>query len=124
MPVNAKTINDYRNPQLWMPPASAVERLAKNVQCLIDYYLTAGHHCTEMPNFFVSGSFIKTKDGEIEYDLGPDSCLNGIHECLVSDVKDLTYRLRQQRKRKQDFTPTKRRRRRRKLCPQASSTPR
>ncbi|VDI19243.1 Hypothetical predicted protein [Mytilus galloprovincialis] len=53
-----------------MPPASAHLKLATNVQCLIDYYLTAGYHNTNLFDFISKGCLKKTQAGEIEFDLG------------------------------------------------------
>ncbi|CAC5425801.1 unnamed protein product [Mytilus coruscus] len=61
-----------KNPQLWMPPASALLKLATNVQCLIDYYLTAGYHNKYLPDFISRGCLKKTEAGEIEFDLGEE----------------------------------------------------
>ncbi|KAH3891472.1 hypothetical protein DPMN_015574 [Dreissena polymorpha] len=122
LPVNARSLEDYRNPQLWMPPISTIEKMSKNVQCLIDYYLTAGDHSKQMPNFLLCGSLTKTEKGEIEFDLGPDSHINRIGECVVTDPGELALRLRKKGKRKPEETPQKGRRR--KLRPQAQSTPR
>ncbi|KAH3869527.1 hypothetical protein DPMN_032696 [Dreissena polymorpha] len=96
--------------------------MSKNIQCLIDYNLTAGDHSKQMPNFLLCVSLTKTDTGEIDVDLGPGSHINRIGECVVTDPEELALRLRKKGKRKQEETPQKGRRR--KLRPQAQSTPR
>ena len=60
------------NPQLWMPPASAMVKVADLVDLQIKYLMTAGKHDAPLPNFMSSGCLRKTSTGEVEYDLGPD----------------------------------------------------
>jgi hypothetical protein len=122
IPTNAKTILYYRSPQSWMPPASAIDQLGKNVECLIAYYMTAGTHNSPMPNFLQDGCLIKLKDGSIEYDLGPDVHIKDVKESLVIDQASLLEKMRQYQKRKPVKTPQKGQRR--KLKPKATSTPR
>lgn len=122
IPTNAKTILYYRSPQSWMPPASAIDQLGKNVECLIAYYMTAGTHNSPMPNFLQDGCLIKLKDGSIEYDLGPDVHIKDVKESLVIDQASLLEKMRQYQKRKLVKTPQKGQRR--KLKPKATSTPR
>ncbi|CAG2186631.1 unnamed protein product [Mytilus edulis] len=55
-----------RNAQLWMPPKSVIQTLAKNVECLIKYYLSAGLHFAPMPEFLVEGCLLKLQSGEIQ----------------------------------------------------------
>ncbi|WAR16330.1 hypothetical protein MAR_030924 [Mya arenaria] len=85
LPWNAMSFEDYRNLQLWMPPISAIENMSKNVQCLIDYYFTAGGHSKQMTNFLLSGSLVQTDTGVTKFDLGPDTHVNSIGECGVTD---------------------------------------
>ncbi|KAL4238434.1 hypothetical protein ACF0H5_003142 [Mactra antiquata] len=107
MPLSAKTLQDFRNPQMWLLPKSALMKMARNIKCLIDYYMTAGDHFQPMPNFLQHGSLSKNKDGEIEYDLGPDSHIKCIEECLLTDVDELASKVKYRQKRKPDETPQK-----------------
>ena len=63
----------YRNPQLWMPPHSALVKVAKIVTLQIEYYLTVGTADAKLPPFLLSGCFSKTLDGSIEYNFGEDA---------------------------------------------------
>jgi hypothetical protein len=60
-----------------MPPELVVEQLSKNVSCLIQYYLSAGNHSAQLPDFLTNGCLTKTKTGEIGYDFGFHwNCMN------------------------------------------------
>jgi hypothetical protein len=50
-----------------MPPELVVEQLSKNVSCLIQYYISAGNHSAQLPDFLTNGCLTKTKTGEIDY---------------------------------------------------------
>jgi hypothetical protein len=122
LPPKAKTINEYRNPQNWMPPASAIENLGKNVQCLVDYYHTAGHDEAPLPKFLEKGCMKKLIDGTIEYDFGADSYMKDVQEAIVIDQAEMLIKCQcHSKKRKQDDTPQKGARR--KFKPNATSTP-
>ncbi|CAC5387981.1 unnamed protein product [Mytilus coruscus] len=102
-----------RNAQLWMPPKCVVQTLAKNVDCLIQYYLSAGLHFAPMPEFLVEGCLLKLQSGEIEYNFGPESLAKDIKgERLFPEKKKLP-------KRKIPRTPQKSKKW--KLKPQAST---
>lgn len=61
-----------KDPKRWLPPESAVLRLAELIQLQVDYLLTVGFHEKELPDF-LSKNCLKRIDGRIEYDLGPDA---------------------------------------------------
>lgn len=61
-----------KDPKRWLPPESAIRRLADIVQLQIDYLLIAGFHEKDLPDFLSKGCLVK-KDGHVEYDFGPDS---------------------------------------------------
>ncbi|MEW8546925.1 MAG: hypothetical protein AB2693_25705 [Candidatus Thiodiazotropha sp.] len=61
-----------KDPKRWLPPESAIRRLAEIVQLQIDYLLTAGVHEKELPDF-LSKSCFKKQDGDIEFDFGEDA---------------------------------------------------
>ncbi|XP_053400011.1 uncharacterized protein LOC123523032 [Mercenaria mercenaria] len=121
LPPRAKSLLEYKNPQNWMPPASEIEQLSKNVQCLAEYYLTAGKHDAPLPNFLENGCLQRLPDGTIEYNLGRDSSIKEVQEAFTSDHADLLGRIKDNKKRRQDDTPQKGARR--KLKPKATSTP-
>lgn len=72
--------SEFRHPQTWMPPESALIQLGKLVQCQIDYLLTTFNHEANLPNFVGSGCLNLRKDGTTIYTLGP--------ECHISNKKD------------------------------------
>ena len=80
---NPKKKEVRRNPQLWMPPELVVEQLSKNVSCLIQYYLSAGNHSAQLPDFLTNGCLTKTKTGEIEYDFGEHAYISDLQSLLT-----------------------------------------
>ncbi|WAR22724.1 hypothetical protein MAR_036393 [Mya arenaria] len=70
--------------------------MSKNVQCLLDYYLTAGGHSKQMPNFLLFGSLVQTNTGVTEFDLGPDTHVTSIGKCVVTDLEELALRLKKE----------------------------
>ena len=84
--MDALGIHSYgcpRNPQLWFPPELVVEQLSKNVSCLIQYYLSAGNHSAQLPDFLTNGCLTKTKTGEIEYDFGEHAYISDLQSLLT-----------------------------------------
>ncbi|CAG2206782.1 unnamed protein product [Mytilus edulis] len=73
--------SEFRHPQTWMPPESALRQLGKLVQCQIDYLLTTFNHEANLPNFVGSGCLNLRQDGTTIFNLGP--------ECHISNKKDL-----------------------------------
>ena len=63
---------DFRHPQSWMPPVSALQTLAKLIQCQIDYFLTCWDHGALMPDFLSYGCISRTDTGDLIYTMGPD----------------------------------------------------
>ncbi|VDI78878.1 Hypothetical predicted protein [Mytilus galloprovincialis] len=111
-----------RNPQLWLPPESVVERLARNVSCLIKYYLSAGNHSAQLPDFLTEGCLVKTSTGEIEYDFGDDAYVKDIHSVITIPQEDIMLKIsgkKKTTKRKMLATPQKGRNR--KMKPKAST---
>ena len=51
---------NFRSPQQWMPPMSALKRLAALIQCQIDYFLTSWNHSSMLPDFVSYGCLCKT----------------------------------------------------------------
>ena len=99
--------NKTRNPQLWMPPESAVVKLAILFQCQIDYLVTAGTSDADLPNFLNRGCLRKLESGEIEYDFGPDSYITKVDDLLQMTTNNSPTTKRIRRKRKQTATPQK-----------------
>ena len=65
--------SEFRHPQSWMPPESALKNLCRLTQCQADYLMTAGDHSAELPNFVERGCLIKSNDGHVAYNLGNDT---------------------------------------------------
>ena len=78
------------NPQLWMPPASSMSKVADLINLQIEYLETAEVHEAQLPNFMSSGCLKKTSTGEIEYDLGPDAFSACPLKTIVSSPKKKT----------------------------------
>ena len=55
-----------------MPPVSALQTLAKLIQCQIDYFLTCWDHGALMPDFLSYGCISRTDTGDLIYTMGPD----------------------------------------------------
>jgi hypothetical protein len=87
-------IND---PRRWLPPRSAVDRLADLVQVVLDYVQTIGQHDAEPPNFLSCRCLTTNESGEIEYNFGP--------ECHFTSLADLPEVQARTTKRQLDDTP-------------------
>ena len=111
-----------RNPQLWMPPELVVEQLSKNVSCLILYYLSAGNHSAQLPDFLTNGCLTKTKTGEIEYDFGEHAYISDLQYLLTIPREELLLKMNANKKTvKRKLTTTPQKGKRRKVKPQAST---
>ena len=103
-----KTGDTTRNPQLWMPPESAIEKLARLVQCQIDYLETAGIPDASLPKFLKSGCLIKTADGQVEYNFGTDAYIGDVQQMIdVPIVSSHLPPMSKKRKREIGATPKK-----------------
>ena len=114
----------FRLPQLWMPPPTALDKLAIHIDSLLEYYLSAGKHEAKLPDFMSAGSLKKLSTGEIEYDLGSDIFSPDINQLLAYSTGHLKSKMKlcsKVRKRKYDETPQKGRRR--KTTKPSASTP-
>ena len=98
------------NPQRWLPPETAIHRLAQLVELQIDYLDTVGRHEATLPNFLDKQCLRKNESGEVEYDFGPEANIN------VSHIPSL--------KTKQTSTPQKGQRKKRQKTSNKTSTPR
>ena len=107
-----------RNPQLWLPPAGVLSRLALLVQLQLDYLCTAGDHAAEAP-IFIGTCLQKNDDGDMEYDFGPESHISNLDELPTELFASATVTLRKSMKRGKNTTPQKGRRQKRPM----TSTP-
>jgi hypothetical protein len=119
---NPKKKEMMRNPQLWMPLELVVEQLSKNVSCLIQYYLSAGNHSAQLPDFLTNGCLTKTKTGEIEYDFGEHAYISDLQSLLTIPREELLLKMNANKKTvKRKLTTTPQKGRRRKVKSQAST---
>ena len=88
----------YRNPKLWMPPSSALKKVAKIVTLQIEYYQTVGSPAAKLPAFLSSGCFIKQDDGSVEYNFGADT---------FQDIYPITEQSVSSKRKDNEFTPRK-----------------
>ena len=102
------------DPRKWLPPESAILRVAELVQLQVLYLETAGTHDAICPDFLKSSCLHKNCSNEVVYDFGPDS-----HFTTIEDLPTLERPDRIQKKRQLDSTPQKGLRRKRPL----TSTP-
>ncbi len=86
-----------REPQMWMPPESAVRQLALILECQLEYLLTAGFPGAPTPPFLEKGCLYKCADGTVEYNLGQNVHIDDISEILCKSpdalkrkIEDLT----------------------------------
>lgn len=63
----------HADPRKWLPPQSAIERLAELLQLQIEYLQTAGNHASHLPNFLGSNCLKENNSGEIVYDFGDEA---------------------------------------------------
>lgn len=72
-----------RNPQLWMPPPTALEKIVGLLMSQLEYRFTVGDPQAGLPDFLHNGGLKKTKEGEIEYDMGAESYTNDPNSLLL-----------------------------------------
>ena len=65
-----------KDPQRWLPPETAVRRLAQLLELQIEYLDTVGNHGATLPDFLKKQCLRKTESGEVEYDFGPEACID------------------------------------------------
>ena len=99
-----------------MPPITALQQLAKLVQCQIEYLLTVCSPGATLPDFLSIGCLEKREDGSTFYNLGPDSHVDNKEQLLKipeseleMKIQELTQskRTRKSCKRQHDSTPQK-----------------
>jgi len=101
-------LDKLKNSQKWLPPKTALEKVAQLVQLQINYLETAGDESATLPNFQAAECLRHLENGEVEYYFGEDSSLS------TSELADLTANIqtpvKQVSKRKAAETPQKGRR--------------
>ena len=112
-----RMLND---PDKWMPPASAIERLAELVNLQIKYLQIAGQHDADLPKFLGFACLRQTLTGQIEYDFGDESSLTNLD---ISAVTELCVTPTKTKGRKRTTPTTPQRGQRKKRAP-VHSTPR
>lgn len=99
-----------RDPQLWMPPESALHCVGKLINLQAQYMLTAGISQAPLPDFLASGCLKRTISGDIEYDFGSEAHVEQVDMPAPANAG----------KRRAAHTPQKGRRRK---IPLVTSTP-
>ena len=75
---------------LWLVPMNCLRRIARLIQCHLDYMLTLGNHSAIIPKFLEYGCLKKNQDGDILYDLGDDARMD------PEDIREEVARLEEQ----------------------------
>jgi hypothetical protein len=119
----SKSKEVVRNAQLWMPLKCVIERLSRNVSCLINYYMSAGRHFALLPDFLTEGCLTKLLSGEIEYDIGPEAYAKDVQCELKICEEDLMQKMNAAKKKstKRKIPRTPQKPKRWKLKPQTST---
>lgn len=78
---------DFRHPQSWMPPVSALQTLAKLIQCQIDYFLTCWDHGALMPDFLSYGYISRTDTRDRIYTMGLICIQMTNQHCCIYQMK-------------------------------------
>lgn len=108
MTIGNPTLTD---PRKWLPPRSALKKMAGLIQLQIDYLDTVGYHKAQLPDFISKGCLIKNESG-VEFDFGPDAHFDSPDDLPAAPILV--------KKRQNKNTPQKGNRRKRQL----TSTPR
>ena len=82
-----------KDPTQWLPPRSAIMKLVCLIQSQIDYLLTICKPEADLPDFIGNGGLRKTKEGDIMYDLGPDTRYADERELLTIPDEQMEKRL-------------------------------
>ena len=89
---NKKDIDAIKHPQTWLPPKSALLKIACLINSQIQYLLTLCQHDASLPIFLENGGLQKI-NGIIQYDLGPDCHVTSPNELLVLEEQQLFTRI-------------------------------
>ena len=108
-------VND---PESWLPPLSAIERLAELVDFQLQYLLTTGYHNEQLPNIERCSCSVTLPNGSVAYDFGPDAHVTDINE-LTPSTELASQPQTSSRNKRSHVTPQKSRRKR----PAHQSTP-
>ena len=76
-----------RDLRMWMPPKSAVLRLADLINLQVEYLNLAGHHDRIMSDICASSCFSVNDDGDVEYDFGMDSHISSLQSVICTNPK-------------------------------------
>ena len=112
-------IQNANDPNRWMPPKGALQRMGSLIQLQIDYLSTAGNSSALLPNFLGSDCLKQASTGEIEYDFGEESHLSS---SSLSEMTMTSSLITPKKGRKRLSAETPQKGARRKL-PLKSSTP-
>ena len=101
-----------RNPQLWLPPETVLNKVADLIDLQIEYLQTAGKAAGSLPDFLGRGCLIRTDEGKIEYNFGVDSQveLNLLESRTVKRQSDTLFTPTKAERKKRSFmcsTPKK-----------------
>ena len=114
--------NKLSHPDRWMPPESALERMAQLLNLQLQYMVTAGQHDAPRPDFISQDCLNKTSTGQVEYDFGGESKLS-VDEISTLTGTDKTP-VKQRSKRISAKTPQSgRRKKKMAMMPKSQSTP-
>ncbi|CAC5398138.1 unnamed protein product [Mytilus coruscus] len=86
---------DFKHPQNWMPPKTALQQLGKLVQCKLDYFETIGRHDASLPNFISKGCLSKLDDGSIQIELGSETFIQDQKSLITIEENILKEKLRE-----------------------------
>ena len=89
---NKKDIDAIKYPQTWLPPTSALLKIACLINSQTQYLLTVCQHDASLPNF-LENSGLQKINGIIQYDLGPDCHVSPPNELLVLEEQQLFTRI-------------------------------
>ena len=100
---------EMRNPKSWMPPKSALEKMAKLVECQLQYLTTVWKHDADLPNFLEKGCLLKSGDGKITYNFGENIKVDNPDDVvtMTDDAKKSLLKNARKRPRSNHGTPTK-----------------
>jgi hypothetical protein len=102
MKKDTESSGSIRHPQTWLPPKSALRKLSKLTNSMVQYLLTAGHHSADLPDFLNNGCLQITDDGSIVYDLGPECRVTSPQQLLIIPAEDLKTKIKEAQKSKRN----------------------
>lgn len=88
-----------RNPQQWLPPLSAIKKVACLVQSHAEYLMTICKPDADLPDFIGNGGLCRTKEGDIMYDFDDEAHYSDEQLLLTTSDSVLKERVLQARSR-------------------------